>query len=88
MIGKSVTLNWACLLATGSCSRSIAENFRTKILNEHDRDSGSVQTPVRTLGSVSFLYLRHSDLYILSLVKSNVNVMLAFKFMTSVSTVG
>lgn len=67
------------------CSRSIAENFRTKILNDHDKDSGAIETPVRTLGSVSFLYLRHSDLYILSLVKSNVNVMLSFKFMTSVS---
>lgn len=67
------------------CSRSIAENFRTKILNEHDKDSGAIETPVRTLGSVSFLYLRHSDLYILCLVKSNVNVMLSFKFMTSVS---
>lgn len=63
-------------------TREIAENFRTQILNSKDASS-SIQTPVRTLGSCTFMYLRHSDIYILSISKNNPNVMLAFKFMTS-----
>lgn len=66
---------------SGSCSREIAENFRTQILN----NKGDVTPqPVRTLGSCTFMYLRHADLYILSITRANSNVMLAFKFMTSV----
>lgn len=62
-------------------SRDVAEIFRTQILNS--KDSG-VQPPVRTLGSVTFMYLRNADIYILCLTRNNANVMLAFKFMTSV----
>lgn len=39
---------------------------------------------MRTLGSCTFMYLRHADMYILGITKSNPNVMMAFKFMTSV----
>ena len=65
------------------CSREIAEAFRTQILNDKDASS-SIQTPVRTLGSCTFMYLRHSDIYILCITKNNPNVMLGFSFMTSV----
>ena len=41
-------------------------------------------TPVRVLGSCSFLYMRASDVYILAVTKSNANAMLAFQFMTDV----
>jgi hypothetical protein len=61
----------------------MAENFRTQILNS--KETSSIQTPVRTLGSCTFMYLRHSDLYILMVTKNNANVMMALKFMTSVS---
>lgn len=67
------------------CRRDMAENFRTQILNSKG-ESSSLQTPVRTLGSCTFMYLRHSDLYILMVTKNNANVMMAFKFMTSVSS--
>ena len=67
-------------------SREIAENFRTQILNAKERDASALQTPVRTLGSVTFLYLRHADIYILALTRSNANAMLSLKFMTSVSS--
>lgn len=43
-------------------------------------------TPVRILGSCSFLYMRASDVYILAVTKSNANAMLAFQFMTNVHT--
>ncbi|GAX86224.1 hypothetical protein CEUSTIGMA_g13637.t1 [Chlamydomonas eustigma] len=62
-------------------TRDVAENFRTQILNS--KDSSAIQTPVRTLGSCTFMHLRHADVYILCISKNNPNVMLAFSFMTS-----
>ncbi|WIA30739.1 hypothetical protein OEZ86_000806 [Tetradesmus obliquus] len=62
--------------------RDMAENFRTQILNSKG-ESASLQTPVRTLGSCTFMYLCHADLYILMVTRNNANVMMAFKFMTS-----
>eukprot|EP00882_Tetradesmus_deserticola_P024248 GHRQ01026492.1.p1 GENE.GHRQ01026492.1~~GHRQ01026492.1.p1 ORF type:complete len:199 (+),score=73.58 GHRQ01026492.1:323-919(+) len=62
--------------------RDMADNFRTQILNSKG-ESASLQTPVRTLGSCTFMYLRHADLYILMVTRNNANVMMAFKFMTS-----
>lgn len=67
------------------CRRDMAENFRTQILNSKDTSVGT-HAPVRTLGSCTFMYLRHSDLYILMVTKNNANVMMSFKYMTSVST--
>jgi len=63
-------------------ARDMAENFRTQILNNKG-ESSSIQSPVRTLGSCTFMYLKHNDLYILMVTKNNANAMLAFKFMTS-----
>jgi hypothetical protein len=60
----------------------MADNFRAQILN--NKEAASIQTPVRTLGSVTFMYLRHNDLYVLMVTRNNANVMLAFKFMSSV----
>ena len=60
----------------------MAENFRTQILN--NKEAASVQTPVRTLGSVTFMYLRHSDIYLLMATRNNASAMVAFSFMTSV----
>lgn len=59
--------------------REIAENFRTQILNNKDVNS----PPVRTLGSCTFMYLRHADIYLLCITRNNSNVMMAFKFMSS-----
>lgn len=61
--------------------RNMAENFRTQILN--NKEAASIQTPVRTLGSCTFMYLRHNDVYLLMVTRNNANVMMAFKFMTS-----
>jgi hypothetical protein len=60
----------------------MADNFRTQILN--NKDAASTQTPVRTLGSVTFIYLRHNDIYLLMVTRNNANVMMSLKFMTSV----
>lgn len=60
--------------------RDLAEHFRTLILNSKDQ---VIQTPVRSFGSSNYIYLRHNDIYILSLTRNNSNVMMALKFMTS-----
>lgn len=60
----------------------MAEHFRAQVLN--NKVDAAVPTPVRTLGSTTFMYLRHNDLYLLMVTRNNANAMLAFKFMTSV----
>ena len=66
--------------------RNLASAFRTHIINARDSDNVASLTPVRILGSCSFLYMRSSDVYLLAVTKSNANAMLAFQFMTNVRT--
>ena len=65
--------------------RNLAATFRSHILNSRDADNIVNHTPVRVLGSCSFMYMRHGDVYILGVTKTNANVMMAFRFMTNVS---
>ena len=67
------------------CRRNLAATFRSHILNSRDADNIVNHTPVRVLGSCSFMYMRHGDVYILGVTKQNANVMMAFRFMTNVS---
>eukprot|EP00803_Ostreobium_quekettii_P001696 evm.model.scf_3664.1 EVM.evm.TU.scf_3664.1 scf_3664:1961-7119(+) len=60
--------------------RNLADTFRSQILQAKDNVNPS---PVRTLGSVTFLYMRQNDVYIVMVTRTNANAMLAFKFMTS-----
>ncbi len=64
--------------------RNLATVFRTHIINAREGDSVASVTPVRIMGSCSFLYMQHNDVYILGATKSNANAMLAFQFMTNV----
>ena len=68
-----------------ACRRNLAATFRSHIINSRDADNITSQTPVRVLGSCSFMYMRHGDVYILGVTKTNANVMMAFQFMTNVS---
>lgn len=63
--------------------RDIAELFRTQILNDKTASS-SIPHPVRTLGSCTFMYLRHKDVYLMCISKGNPNVALVFGFLTAV----
>ena len=55
------------------------------MLNVRGAESAAALTPVRLLGSVSFLYLKHNDVYILFVTRQNANAMLAMAFMKQVS---
>ena len=66
--------------------RNLATAFRTHIINSpKETEHVSTSSPVRVLGSCSFMYMRHNDVYILAVTKSNANVMLSFQFMTQVT---
>ena len=68
--------------------RNLATAFRTHIINSpKETEHVSTSSPVRVLGSCSFMYMRHNDVYILAVTKSNANVMLSFQFMTQVIVV-
>ncbi|DBA77894.1 TPA: AP-2 complex subunit mu [Trebouxia sp. C0005] len=65
--------------------RNLASAFRTHIINSpKETEHVSTSSPVRVLGSCSFMYMRHNDVYILAVTKSNANVMLSFQFMTQI----
>ncbi|KAL3152930.1 hypothetical protein ABBQ38_012233 [Trebouxia sp. C0009 RCD-2024] len=65
--------------------RNLATAFRTHIINSpKETEHVSTSSPVRVLGSCSFMYMRHNDVYILAVTKSNANVMLSFQFMTQI----
>ena len=83
MRGQSATLklSWR----DHACRRNLAATFRNHIINSRDADNITSLTPVRVLGSCSFMYMRHGDVYILGVTKTNANVMMAFQFMTNVS---
>ena len=66
------------------CRRNLGTTFRTHILNAKDSESTSAATPVRVLGSCSFLYMRSNDVYILAVTRNNANAMLTFQFMSNV----
>lgn len=72
-----------CLLCPPHDRREAAEAFRTKIL--HGRGGLVCSTPVQSLGPVTYMTMRHEDVYMLCITKSNVNAMMAFQFMRSVS---
>lgn len=61
--------------------RSLPTAFRTHVLNVRGADTAAALTPVRLLGSVSFLYFKQNDVYILFVTKQNANAMLAMSFM-------
>lgn len=63
--------------------REAAEVFRTQIL--HGRGGTVCSTPVQSVGPVTYMTMRHGDVYMLCITKSNANAMMAFQFMRSVS---
>lgn len=65
----------------------MADNFRSQILNAK-AESAALQTPIRKMGSCTFMYLRHNDVYLLGITRNNANVMLALKLLTSVRSPG
>lgn len=62
---------------------SLATAFRTHVVNSKDSDAAS-SAPVRQFGDASFLYLRHADVYLLAITRSNSNALMIFQFLSKV----
>ena len=69
------------------CSPSLATAFRTHVVNSKDSDAAS-SAPVRQFGDASFLYLRHADVYLLAITRSNSNAMMIFQFLSKARGMG
>lgn len=63
--------------------RSIADVFRIQVISNPDNRS-----PVLTLGSTSFLHIRHENLYIVGITRSNVDAALVFEFLYRLVALG
>ncbi|CAO1621605.1 unnamed protein product [Jaminaea pallidilutea] len=55
--------------------RSIAEIFRIQVIS-----NPSVRSPIITLGSTSFFHVRHENLYVVAVTKTNANAALVFEW--------
>jgi AP-2 complex subunit mu-1 len=54
--------------------------FKTQIAENKDK----VEGPVINVAGVSFIWMRHSNVYLVLVTKNNANVMLAMKFLSQV----
>lgn len=51
-------------------TRAAAEAFRTKVIAA--KETGS-QPPVRLMDNTSFVYVKHSDIFVVAMTRSNAN---------------
>lgn len=57
--------------------RSVAGAFRTQIISAKLAD----RCPVKTIGSVSFMFVRHEELFLVAVTKQNAHAALVFEFL-------
>lgn len=63
--------------------RTIADAFRIQVISNSD-----VRSPVMTMGSTTFLHVRHENLYIVAVTRVNANAALVFEFLNQIVTLG
>lgn len=63
--------------------RSIAEIFRIQVIS-----NPLVRSPIITLGSTSFFHVRHENIYIVAVTKSNANAAVVFELCYRVAGIG
>lgn len=63
--------------------RSIADVFRIQVISNPESRS-----PVLTLGSTSFLHVKHENIYIVAVTRSNVDAGLVFEFLYKLISLG
>ncbi|KAJ3180133.1 hypothetical protein HDU85_004136 [Gaertneriomyces sp. JEL0708] len=56
--------------------RSVADIFRIQVVSSTD-----VRSPITTLGSMSFFHVRHENIYLVGVTKTNANAALIFEFL-------
>lgn len=56
--------------------RAVTDTFRAEVIANPDRAS-----PLFTIGSTSFLYIRHNELFVVAIVRHNVDASLVYEFL-------
>ena len=62
--------------------RTISDIFRVHVLAQN------IKTPVLTLGSTSFYYIKHENLFLVAVSKTNPNVALIFEYLYKIVSLG
>lgn len=63
--------------------RSIADVFRIQVITNSD-----VRSPLMTIGSTTFLHVRHENLYVVGVTRVNANAALVFEFLNRLIALG
>ena len=64
--------------------RSLADVFRIQVLSS----TSNVRTPITTFGSTTFFHVRHENIYLVAVTKSNANCALIFEVLYRVVEIG
>jgi AP-2 complex subunit mu-1 len=58
------------------CRPRLADIFRIQVIS-----NAQVRSPILTLGSTTFSHVKHENIYLVAVTKSNVNAALVFEFL-------
>ncbi|CAH7681778.1 AP-2 complex subunit MU-1 [Phakopsora pachyrhizi] len=75
--------NLLFISSISSLRRSIADIFRIHVISNPD-----LRSPIITLGSTSFFYLRHQNLYLTAVSKTNPNAAMVFELLYRIINIG
>jgi AP-2 complex subunit mu-1 len=62
--------------------RSLSDVFRVHVLAQN------IKNPILTLGSTSFFYIKHENLFLVAISKCNPNAALIFEFLYKIVSIG
>ncbi|KAK3062035.1 hypothetical protein LTS18_004952, partial [Coniosporium uncinatum] len=65
------------------CRPRLADIFRIQVIS-----NASVRSPILTLGSTTFSHVKHENIYLVAVTKSNTNAALVFEFLYRFITLG
>ena len=65
------------------CRPRLADVFRIQVIS-----NPTVRSPILTLGSTTFSHVKHENIYLVAVTKSNVNAALVFELLGKLITLG
>lgn len=65
------------------CRPRLADVFRIQVIS-----NAQVRSPILTLGSTTFSHIKHENIYLVAVTKSNTNAALVFEFLYRLITLG
>jgi AP-2 complex subunit mu-1 len=65
------------------CRPRLADIFRIQVIS-----NPQVRSPILTLGSTTFSHMRHENIYLVAVTKSNANAALVFEFLERLRALG